>query len=90
MSGIKISSDQIGEIPKGFMQENEQSQGMIKGVEGSFQKLQPRREAASQQRLYSEYDNWKISMNQFVELLGGVSKEIDVVAEKFEQRDKLR
>ncbi len=50
--------------------------------------MQPQWEGMTSQRFYQDYEQWRTSMGQFVELLSQIGTELDSIADRFAAADQ--
>jgi WXG100 family type VII secretion target len=88
MVRIRVTPEQVRQVGGQFKQASSESQAMVNKLQQAMNQLEPEWEGLSRQRFYAEYQNWRNSMNQFVQLLDGVGRQLDDVARKFESVDQ--
>jgi WXG100 family type VII secretion target len=88
MVRIRVTPEQVRQVGSQFKQASSESQAMVNKLQQAMNQLEPEWEGLSRQRFYSEYQNWRNSMNQFVQLLDGVGRQLDDIARKFESVDQ--
>lgn len=88
MARIKVTPEQVHEVANQFKQASQQSQDMVSRLQSTMNSLQPEWEGMTQQRFYGEYEQWKTSMNQFVQLLQSIGQQLDAIADRFAAADQ--
>ena len=89
MPRIKITPDQVRQVGSQFKQASQQSQEMVSRLQNTMNGMEPEWEGLTKQRFYQEFQQWRTSMNQFVELLNGIGQQLDAIATRFEQADQV-
>lgn len=87
MSRIKISPEQVRQLSGQFKQASQESQQIFNSLSSSVNNVQGEWEGVTQQRFFQEYEQWKTSMSQFVQLLDSIGAQLDTVAARFESVD---
>ncbi|HET6261504.1 MAG TPA: WXG100 family type VII secretion target [Chloroflexia bacterium] len=87
MSRIKISPEQVRQLSGQFKQASQESQQIFNNLSSSVNNIQGEWEGVTQQRFFQEYEQWKTSMSQFVQLLDSIGAQLDTVAARFENVD---
>ena len=87
MSRIKISPEQVRQLSGQFKQASQESQQIFNNLSSSVNNIQGEWEGVTQQRFFQEYEQWKTSMSQFVQLLDSIGAQLDTVAARFESVD---
>jgi len=85
---IKVTPEQVHEVANQFKQASQQSQDMVSRLQATMSSLQPEWEGMTQQRFYAEYEQWKTSMGQFVQLLQSIGQQLDAIADRFAAADQ--
>lgn len=88
MARIKITPDQVRQVGGEFKQASQQSQEMVGRLQNTMGGMEPEWEGLTKQRFYQEFQQWRTSMNQFVELLNGIGQQLDAIAARFEAADQ--
>ena len=88
MARIKITPDQDRQVGSQFKQASQQSQEMVSRLQNTMNGMEPEWEGLTKERFYQEYEQWRNSMNQFVELLNGIGQQLDAIAARFEAADQ--
>jgi WXG100 family type VII secretion target len=88
MSRIKVTPEQVHQIASQFKQSSQQSQDMVTRLQQTMSGLQPEWEGMTQQRFYSDYEQWRQSMTQFVQLLSSIGQQLDQIADRFAAADQ--
>ena len=88
MARIKITPDQVRQVGGQFKQASQQSQEMVSRLQNTMNGMEPEWEGLTKERFYQEYEQWRSSMNQFVELLNGIGQQLDAIAARFEAADQ--
>lgn len=88
MARIKITPEQIHQVATQFKTAGQQSQEMVSRLQSTMSSMQPEWEGITQQRFYGEYEQWKTSMGQFVQLLQSIGQQLDAIADRFAAVDQ--
>ncbi len=88
MARIKVSPEQLHQVAGQFKQASQQSQEMVNRLQQTMSNLQPEFEGMTQQRFYGEYEQWRSSMGQFVQLLNSIGQQLDQIADRFAAADQ--
>lgn len=88
MVRIKVTPEQVHEVANQFKQASQQSQEIVNRLQSTMSSLQPEWEGMTQQRFYGEYEQWRNSMNQFVQLLQSIAQQLDAIADRFAAADQ--
>jgi WXG100 family type VII secretion target len=88
MARIKITPDQVRQVGNQFKQASQQSNEMVSQLQNTMSGMEGEWEGLTKQRFYQEFQQWRTSMNQFVELLNGIGQQLDAIAARFEAADQ--
>ena len=88
MARIKITPDQVRQVGNQFKQASQQSRDMVSNLQNTMNSMEPEWEGLTKERFYQEFQQWRTSMNQFVELLNGIGQQLDAIAARFEAADQ--
>ena len=88
MARIKITPDQVRQVGNQFKQAGQQSQDMVSNLQSTMNGMEPEWEGLTKERFYQEYQQWRTSMTQFVELLNNIGQQLDAIAVRFEAADQ--
>ena len=88
MVRIRVSPEQVRGVAGQFKQASSESQAMVNKLQQAMNQLEPEWEGMTRQRFYSEYQNWRNSMNPFLELLDNVGRQPVELARRFEAVDQ--
>jgi len=88
MARIKVTPEQVRQVASQFRQSSQQSQEMVNRLQNTLNALQPDWEGMTQQRFYNEYQQWRTSMTQFVQLLDSIGRQLDDIATRFATVDQ--
>jgi len=88
MARIKITPDQVRQVGSQFKQASQQSQEMVGRLQNTMSGMEGEWEGLTKERFYQEFQQWRTSMNQFVELLNGIGQQLDAIAARFEAADQ--
>lgn len=88
MARIKITPDQIRQVGNQFKQASQQSNDMVSKLQSTMSGMEGEWEGLTKQRFYQEFQQWRTSMNQFVELLNGIGQQLDTIAARFQAADQ--
>jgi len=88
MARIKITPDQVRQVGGQFKQASQQSQEMVGRLQSTMNSMEGEWEGLTKERFYQEFQQWRTSMNQFVELLNNIGQQLDAIAARFEAADQ--
>ncbi len=88
MARIKITPDQVRQVGSQFKQASQQSQDMVNRLQNTINGMEPEWEGLTKERFYQEFQQWRTSMTQFVELLNNIGQQLDAIAARFEAADQ--
>ena len=83
MARITITPEEVHQAASKFEQASGQTQEIVSTLQAEMSNLQPQWEGMTSQRFYQEYEQWRTSMGQFVELLNQIGSELHSIAERF-------
>jgi WXG100 family type VII secretion target len=90
MARIRVTPDQVRQVGGQFKQASTQSQEMVTRLQNTMTQLSPEWEGMSQQRFFQQYEQWRTSMNNYVQMLQQISQELEAIAVRFEQADQTK
>jgi WXG100 family type VII secretion target len=61
---------------------------MVARLTQQMNSMQPEWEGMSSQKFYTDFQQWKGTMTQFVTLLNEIGGQLDAIATRFEQADR--
>ena len=88
MVRIKVTPEQVRQVSGEFKRASGDSQQLVSRLQQAVNNLQPDWEGMTQQKFYSDFQQWQTSMRNFVELLNSISQQLDAIAARFEAADK--
>lgn len=88
MARIRITPEQVRQVSGQFRQAGQQSQEMVTRLQSTINGMQSEWEGLTKEKFYNEFQQWQTSMKAFVELLGGISHQLDAISTRFEQADR--
>ncbi len=88
MAKISITPEEVHQAASKFEQASGQSQEIVSSLQSLTGNMQPQWEGMTSQRFYQDYEQWRTSMAQFVELLSQIGKELHTIADRFEAADQ--
>lgn len=83
MARIKITPEQVKQVAGQFAQAANQSQEMVSRLTNAVNSMQPDFEGMTSQRFYADFQQWSAQMTRFVELLNGISTQLNQIADRF-------
>ncbi len=87
MPRIKIAPEQVRQSASQFKQASQQSQEIVNRLQNSINSLAPEWEGMSKERFFQQFEQWKGSMTQFVQLLNQIGTEMDAIAARLATAD---
>jgi WXG100 family type VII secretion target len=88
MGQIKISPEQVRMVSSQFKQAGDQSQDMITKLNSAVHGMEPEWAGVTKTQFFQEFTQWESTMRDYVQLLAGISKQLDDIANRFEQADQ--
>ncbi len=88
MVRIRITPQQVRKVGGDFHKASQESADMVTKLKAAIDGLGQEWEGMTKERFYQEFAQWQTSMRQFVDLLEGVGKQLDVIADRFEAVDR--
>jgi WXG100 family type VII secretion target len=88
MARITVTPEQVHDVARQFETSSQQSQEMVNTLQTTMNQLDPEWEGMTAQRFYQEYQSWRQSMTQFVELLNQIGQELHAIADRFAAADQ--
>ena len=88
MARIRITPDQVRQVGSQFKQASQQSNEMVGRLQSTMSGMEGEWEGLTKERFYQKFQQWRTSMNQFVELLNGIGQQLDSIAARFEAADQ--
>ncbi|MBN1266495.1 MAG: WXG100 family type VII secretion target [Anaerolineales bacterium] len=88
MARILVTPEEVHQVANQFNQASQESEQMVQRLESTVNNLAPNWDGMTSQRFYSDYETWRTSMRQFVEMLGQVSQEMHAIADRFAAADQ--
>lgn len=88
MARIRITPEQVRGVASQFGQAANQSQEMVSRLTNAINSMQPEWEGMTSQRFYSDFQQWSAQMTRFVELLNGISQQLNQIADRFAAADQ--
>lgn len=88
MSGkIRITPEEMRGTSRVFKSKSDETQGILKQLDGEISKLEADWEGMAQSAFVSEYNGLKPTLNKFVQLLSEVSTQLNQIASTMETTD---
>jgi WXG100 family type VII secretion target len=88
MARILVTPEDVYNVANQFNDASQESEQMVSRLEGTMNNLAPNWEGMTAQRFYSDYENWRNNMRQFVQLLAVVSQELHAIGDRFAAADQ--
>ncbi len=88
MARIRITPEQVRQVAGQFAQAANQSQEMVTRLTNAVNSMQPEWEGMTSQRFYGDFQQWSGQMARFVELLNGISTQLNQIADRFAAADQ--
>ena len=88
MAKITIAPEEVHQAASKFEQASGQSQEIVSSLQSLMGNMQPQWEGMTSQRFYQDYEQWRTSMTQFVELLSKIGTELHAIADRFAAADQ--
>lgn len=87
MARINITPEQVRQSAQQFKQASQQSQEIVNRLQSSVNTLGAEWQGMSKERFYQQFEQWKGSMTQFVQLLNQIGTEMDAIAARLASAD---
>ena len=88
MARITITPEEVHQAASKFEQASGQTQEIVSRLQALMGNMQPQWEGMTSQRFYQDYEQWRTSMAQFVELLSQIGTELHSIADRFAAADQ--
>lgn len=88
MARITITPEEVHQAASKFKNASGQTQEIVSSLQSLMGSMQPQWEGMTSQRFYQDYEQWRTSMTQFVELLSRIGTELDSIADRFAAADQ--
>lgn len=88
MTRILITPEEMRQVAGRFRQASQQSTEIRSGLAQEINRLQSTWAGVTQQRFVQQFGEWQRGMEGFTEILETICRELEVIAERFEQADK--
>jgi len=88
MARILVTPEEVHQVASQFEQAGGQTQEIVSSLQSTMTNLDAQWEGMTSQRFYQEYEQWRASMTQFVELLSQIGSELHAIAERFAAADQ--
>lgn len=89
MAKILVTPEEVRHIAGQFKAKSDDSQSMVNELTTAINNLDQNWEGLSNQKFMQEFTQWQQTMTQFVRLLDEINKQLQVVADRFEQADAV-
>ena len=87
MSRIKIAPEQLRQMSGQLKQVSQQNQELSTRLTNLINGLQGAWEEPAKEQFVQQFDQWKLAMTQFTQLMDSVSQRVDATASRFESID---
>jgi WXG100 family type VII secretion target len=87
MSRIKIAPDQIRQVSSQLKQFSQEHQATSSQLSAAVNGLQGVWEEPEKDLLVQQFEQWKLAMTQFTQLVDGAAQQLDATASRFESID---
>ena len=88
MARILVTPEQVHEVGSQFQNASQESDQMVNRLQSTMSGLDPDWEGMTQERFYSDYEQWRTQMVGFVDLLNQIGEQLHNIAVRFEQADQ--
>lgn len=88
MARILVTPEQIHKVANQFNTASQDSEQMVQRLQSTLTSLEPDWDGMTAERFYGDYENWRNSMTQFVQLLAQISQEMHAIADRFAAADQ--
>jgi len=88
MTRILVTPEQVHDVANQFNAASQESEQMVQRLQSTMNGLAPNWDGMTAQRFYGDYENWRNSMTQFVQLLSQISQELHAIADRFAAADQ--
>ncbi|HYF94510.1 MAG TPA: WXG100 family type VII secretion target [Symbiobacteriaceae bacterium] len=89
MARILVTPEEVRRIATQFKQKSDESQAMVNELTVVINNLDQNWEGLSNQKFMHEFTQWQSTMGQFVTLLDEINKQLQMVAQRFENADAV-
>jgi WXG100 family type VII secretion target len=87
LAELSIPSNDLRRVAEAFADASKESQSILKRLEETTSDLEEKWEGATQQVFYQHYKDWHAHMEIYADLLTNISRELQGLAERFEEAD---
>ncbi|WP_438825168.1 WXG100 family type VII secretion target, partial [Bacillus sp. JJ1127] len=84
---IKITPEQMKDIANHFTRASQEAQAQIRDLDNQINFLGENWAGNTQRKFREEFDNSKISMQEYIRIIEGIASELNRIANKFETVD---
>lgn len=88
MARILVTPEQVHEVANQFQNASQETEQMVQRLESTMNNLAPNWDGMTKQRFYSDYETWRSSMRNFVQLLSQISQELHTIGDRFAAADQ--
>ena len=85
---IAISPEQVRSVASQFKSKSQESEGMVQQLGSAVNGLQSQWEGMAAQRFMSDFEQWKVNMKKYAELLNSIGLDLDRIANTLEETDQ--
>lgn len=89
MARILITPEEVRQIAAQFKQKSDESQAMVNDLSTTINNLDQNWDGCANQKFMGDFAQWQTSMGHFVVLLDEINKQLQGIAERFEQADAV-
>ena len=84
---IGITPDEVRGVATQFNNASQETEQMVGRLESTINNLAPTWEGMAKERFYGDYENWRSTMRNYVQLLAQISQELRAIADRFQGVD---
>lgn len=88
MTEFSVPTDELYEAAKEFDEVGKASQLLVERLERATSELEKKWSGAAKQVFFKNYKQWHQTMQGHIALLNSISREMNAMADRFEQADK--
>jgi WXG100 family type VII secretion target len=85
---IAIAPEQVRSVAAQFKSKSQESEAMVQQLGSGVSGLQSQWEGMAAQRFMSDFEQWKVNMKRYAELLNSIGLDLERIANALEATDQ--
>lgn len=90
MGRMVIPSEDVHKLAEEFLAASKDTQAVLNRLEKATSQIEEKWSGVTQEAFYVYYKDWREHLEKFSVLLGSIAKELHVIADRYEQADKIQ